>query len=87
MSARMIVRFHFYWDWKGEEPAADYFVYETDGRLPLHGNVSQQQLIDAQIAIPPTPTIATWRKMVAENKRCRGCWKSRATSLCCRIAA
>lgn len=69
------IKFAFYWDWEGEKPLPDYYVARgTHGQLQAGMNISQAQILEAGLPIPPTPTFDTWKHLIARKERCGRCW-------------
>lgn len=66
MSGAVRVRFAFYHEYQehGFDPEPSYFVFSSDNpKLPVHGNVGMDQLHDAGVPVPLTPTFPTWVMM------------------------
>lgn len=68
----MNARFAYYWLIDGETPIPFYRVKESDGTT---NDISDVKLHQRGHAIPITPTLDTWKTMVATRRRCGFCWK------------
>lgn len=61
----MTVKARFaYYETMMEPPVPSYLIVESDvWKLPKHGNVGGDQLMEAGVPLPLTPDFRTWKKM------------------------
>lgn len=61
----MRARFAYYTEPFKDIPAtASYFIVESENpKLPIHGNFSGEQLMEAGVGIPLTPVYRTWARL------------------------
>lgn len=60
---RVKVEFAYHAEFEGVSEGASYFITDSNHpALPLHGNVGADQLIEAGVKVPKTPTLEQWIK-------------------------